>query len=92
MTLCYFKRFWDETTGDPLTTSWGTSTYYFETDLKGEVLRQIEAYQNGQILCYDQNNVEDEYGKLSNEPLELIGFDEFKIDKEEFEKVWAKIL
>ncbi|TWI79337.1 hypothetical protein IQ13_3741 [Lacibacter cauensis] len=89
MTFNYFKRFWDESTGDPLTDSWGTSTYYFETDSNGEVLRQIEVYENGKVLKYDQNNVEDEYGALSNNTLDVDEFKDFKIEKTEFEEVWA---
>ena len=90
MKLYYFKRYWDETTGDPSTNSWGTSTYYFETDMKGEVLRQIEVYQNGKKLRYDENKIENEYGGISDQPLDLTEFDEFKIDKEEFEQAWAR--
>ena len=92
MTLYYFKRYWDETTGDPSTNSWGTSTYYFETDAEGEVLRQLEVYQNGQRLHYDQNKMEDEYGGLSNVPLDLTEFDQFKIDKKEFEQAWTRTI
>lgn len=90
MTLYYFKRHWDETTGDALTNSWGTSTYFFETDEEGEVLRQIEVYDNGHILRYDKNYVEDEFGGLSEVPLDLTEFDEFKIENIEFEQVWTK--
>ncbi|MCX6316048.1 MAG: hypothetical protein NTW29_02055 [Bacteroidetes bacterium] len=86
----YFKRHWDETTEDPLTNSWGTSTYYFETNEEGEVLRQIEVYNEGHILFYDKNNVEDEFGRLSEVALGLIEFEEFKIGSVEFEKIWAR--
>ncbi|ANE51312.1 hypothetical protein [Flavisolibacter tropicus] len=85
----YFKRFWDETTGDPLTDSWGTSTYYFETDINGDVLRQIEVYSNGRKLKYDSVHIEDEYGGLSQAALDLDGFSEFKIDQQEFEEAWS---
>lgn len=87
MTL-YFKRFWDETTGDPLTDSWGTSTYYFETDINGNVLRQIEIYANGRKLKYDFEFTEDKYGGLSKVPLDLKQFGDFRINQQEFEVVW----
>ena len=61
----------------------------FETDEDGEVLRQIEFYQNGQSLRYDQNHIDDEYGGLSKVPLDLNEFDDFKINKEEFEEAWS---
>jgi hypothetical protein len=92
MTLYYFKRHWDETTGDALTNSWGNSIYYFETNEEGEVFRQIEVYENGQTLRYDKNYVEDEFGGLSEVQLDLteFEFEQFKIENAEFEQVWTK--
>ncbi len=86
----YFKRFWDETTGDPLTDSWGTSTFYFETDESGEVLRQLQIFSNGSRLKYDANNLQDEYGALSDALLDLAEFEEYKITKNEFDKAWQQ--
>ena len=88
METFYFKRLWEETTGDPLTDSWGTSTFFFETNQYGDVLRQIQLYENGKKLRYDEQNLEDPFGKLSEFSLDLIEFNEFKISKDEFEKVW----
>lgn len=88
MTL-YFKRHWNETTGDPLTDDWGTSDYYFETNLSGEVLRQIQVFENGWQLFYDNENPNDDYGGLSDQPLDLEEFEQFKISKEEFEAIWG---
>ena len=84
----YFKRDWDETTGEPLTDSWGTSTYYFETTDLGEVLRQIQVFSNGQKLKYDTTKLEDQYGGLSDIPLDLEEFEKFRIAKDDFEKPW----
>lgn len=88
MTYNYFKRHWNETTGDPLTGSWGTSTYYFETNGTGDVLRQLELYQNGRMLRYHQKYVEDDFGGLAKLPLDLTEFEAFTIDKATFEEVW----
>ena len=57
----YFKRNWNETRGDQYD-SWGKSVWFFETDCNGEVFRQIEVYDNGKILKYDKQNIEDEFG------------------------------
>ena len=54
----YFKRNWNETRGDQYD-SWGKSVWFFETDNNGEVLRQIEVYDNGKVLKYDNQNIED---------------------------------
>ena len=42
----YFKKFWNETTGDEVTDSWGNSTYYFETDENLNVLKQVQIFEN----------------------------------------------
>lgn len=89
MSNYYFKRYWEESTGQDLTNSWGPSTYYFETDHEGSVLRQIEIFQNGNKLKYDQDHPEDDYGGLSDQQLDMDEFNDFKIDKSEFEKKWS---
>lgn len=83
----YFKRHWDETSGDNLTNGWGTSWYYFEADEDGYVLRQLQQFENGQVLKYDDDYVEDEFGGLTDQPLndEMTSF---QIDKKEFEDMW----
>ncbi len=83
----YFKRNWNETRGDQYD-SWGKSVWFFETDINGDVLRQIEAYENGKVLKYDNQNIEDEFGGLADQNLDLIEFEEFSIEKEEFENKW----
>jgi hypothetical protein len=86
----YFKRPWNETTGDPLTDSWGTATYFFETDLNGNVLRQLEVYEKGRRLKYAPDYSQDDYGGLSEVPLNLEEFKEFEITKREFEDKWRQ--
>jgi uncharacterized protein (DUF433 family) len=88
MTTFYYKRYWDETTGDEFTDSWGTSKYYFETDSSFFVLRQIQIFENGQILKYEKEYLEDKYGGLSEIPLDDYEFKEFQIKKDEFEQMW----
>ena len=87
----YFKRYWDETTGDELTDSWGTSTYYFETDADLNIIRQIQVFQNGQVLKYQQPFTEDEFGMLSDQRLDEEVFKEFSINSNEFTSTWNKL-
>ena len=87
----YFKRKWDETTGDELTDSWGTSIYYFEADSDLNIIRQIQVFQNGQVLKYYQEFTEDEFGILSDQQLDKEEFKEFSIDSNEFANIWDKL-
>ncbi|MBC8754757.1 hypothetical protein H2O64_08750 [Kordia sp. YSTF-M3] len=83
----YFKRNWNESRGDEYD-NWGKSIWFFETNSNGEVLRQMEVYENGKVLKYDNDHIEDEFGKLSNQKLDLDEFREFFIDKNEFDTIW----
>lgn len=86
--MFYYKRPWDDSTGDPLSDSWGTSIFYFEVDESGDVLRQIQAFESGRKLKYSLNYLEDEFGKLSEVSLEFEEYKEFRIDQQEFEALW----
>ena len=86
----YFKRYWDETTGEDLTDSWGRSWYYFETDDELNVIRQIQHFENGQALTYDTEYSEDKLGGLATVPLDE-EFLPFLIDKAEFEWLWNRV-
>jgi len=61
----YFRRRWDDSRGDNYA-SWGCATYYFEVDELGCVRRQIEEYDQGPKLRYNQNRPEDRYGRLAS--------------------------
>jgi hypothetical protein len=87
----YFRRQWDEDRGNDHA-SWGQATYYFETDEMLVASRQIEVYDAGQRLRYDEAHPEDEHGFLSfgrifpdDEWPEL-----FEVTATEFDKEWAK--
>ncbi|QIL74784.1 hypothetical protein [Hymenobacter sp. HDW8] len=86
--MIYYRRPWDDSTGDPLSDSWGTSIFYFEVDENGEVLRQIQFFENGRKLKYSLNYIEDEFGMLSDVSLEPEEYKEFRIDQGEFEAIW----
>jgi hypothetical protein len=83
----YYRRNWEETRGDEFD-GWGKSVWYFETENSGQPTKQVEVYDNGKILKYDQTKLEDEFGGLGIHELDLEEFAEFEITKQEFEKVW----
>jgi hypothetical protein len=84
----YFKRHWNETTGDPKTDGWGPSWYYFETDAKGDVLKQIVVYMKGGVQKYSALHLEDAYGGLSEKALDLSDDGYKKMSKSDFFALW----
>jgi hypothetical protein len=86
--LRYFKRRWDEPRGDKYD-SWGLSTWYFEVGGDGYPTRQLEQYDGGASLKYDETYLEDEFGGLGDQALDLQEFAPFEIDGTAFEKAWA---
>jgi hypothetical protein len=89
MTTQYYKRHFDETRTEQ-SESWGACDYYFENNQDGEVLRQIEVYANGKTLKYSQQFIEDKFGFLADQPLDLSDFVNFEITKADFEYQWQK--
>jgi len=83
----YFTQFWDEGRDDKYS-SWGNSTWYFETNEKDEILKQITVYQNEKILKYSKENPKDEFGHLGNHSLTIEDCDGDVITKEDFYKLW----
>jgi Cysteine-rich CPCC len=88
--LLYFKRHWDETTGSDKTDSWGKSSYYFETDKEGNVLKQMVVYDNGKVLKYSHLHIEDEFGGLAEQGLDLTDEGYTPLSKNDFFTLWNK--
>jgi hypothetical protein len=86
----YFKRRWDESRGDQYD-SWGPSNWYFEVGDDGYAVRQLEQYEGGPILKYDETHLDDEFGGLGEKPLDLEEFAAFEIDRAEFEVIWSSL-
>ena len=84
----YFKRRWDESRGDEYD-SWGLSTWYFEVGDDGYPVRQLQQYDGGPILKYDQTHLDDEFGGLGDQALDLDEFTPFEIDSVAFESTWS---
>lgn len=83
----YFTQFWDEERDDE-NASWGTSTWYFETNEEDEVIKQVTIYQSGKTLKYSAENAEDEFGGLCMDTLTIDDCDGDVISKEEFYTIW----
>ena len=79
----YFRRRWNEDPGFEIA-GWGASDWLFETDEDGRVVRQVEVFENGNVLLYDASHDEDAYGGLSVEPLDLMDFAPFEITADTF--------
>jgi hypothetical protein len=79
----YFRRRWAEERDD-IHSGWGHSWWHFATDDDGVVSHQVEVYENGTVLVYDEQHPEDEYGGLSLVPLDLQDFAEFEVDAATF--------
>ena len=84
----YVKRHWNDLRGDEYD-AWGTSWWYFEVDDEGGVLRQIEQYDSGVRLCYGEQHIEDEFGGLSQVPLDLSESGYTAISSHDFEAAWS---
>ncbi|MDZ8189683.1 MAG: hypothetical protein RMX96_33205 [Nostoc sp. ChiSLP02] len=83
----YCKWFWDESLGGEFD-AWGTSTYFMEIGDNSHVVRQIEVYENGNVLFYDSSHISDDYGMLCDRVIGEDDIRDFEITKEEFEQVW----
>jgi len=87
--LKHVKRHWNETRGDQHD-GWGTSWWYFEVTNDGQVVRQVEQYESGELLHYDIQHDSDAYGGLAKEPLDLSESSYVDISAEEFEQVGSE--
>ncbi len=83
----YLRRRWSEPRGDRYS-SWGESWWYFEIGSDGTVLRQIEQYDSGVVLRYSKDHIEDQYGALADQQLDLYEPEWQTIDRAEFQRHW----
>lgn len=83
----FFKRNWDESRGDECD-AWGTSIWYFQLDDEGYPERQLEIYSSGDALAYDRQHLDDKYGGLRDQPIDVEEWCAFEITREEFDAAW----
>ena len=88
--LRYFKYFWDGDPGEEMA-GWGTSWWYLEADARGNVSRVLQSYAAGQVLRYDEQLPEDEYGGLPEHNLDLDDTEPTEISCEEFFEAWNEL-
>src|SRR5262249_40267667 len=81
----YFRRRWEEDPGFEHA-GWGSSEGLVGSDDDGNVTRQSESFEIGRVLEYDESHVEDDYGGLSEKPLDFGAFGPFEITAEEFSR------
>ena len=87
----YERYRWNETRGDQYD-DWGFSTFWLERGEDGYSTRQLEVYDNGNVLKYDSSHLSDEFGMLSDVTLDVEGLEESQtefISAEEFEGAWS---
>jgi hypothetical protein len=68
----------------------GDPTYWLEVNQRGDAERELQVYPNGNVLRYDREHPDDEYGALS---IMVVDGDEelwaaYEITREEFEEQW----
>ncbi|UPZ16445.1 hypothetical protein [Flavobacterium humidisoli] len=85
--MLYFRRYFYEPRIEK-NENWGSSIYYLESNEDGEIIRQIEVYENGKKLKYSEEFIGDEFGFLSDQKIDLIEFKDFTITKKDFDEQW----
>jgi hypothetical protein len=83
----FYRREWDEQRGDAHD-DWGTSIWYFEVE-DGQPLRQVEVYENGNILKYSLDFLEDLFGGLADSRIDQKEFERFEVSQPVFDFIWA---
>jgi hypothetical protein len=70
---------------------WGGCHWYVEVDGQDYITRQIEAYDNGSYLKYDEHEDEDAHGQMNPYPFYDWEYqNSSEITKEEFEGKWGQ--
>ena len=83
----YYKYKWNESLGGELD-NWGFSLWYIEIGEDEYYSRQITIFDNGKILKYSENKLDDEFGSLCDQKFDLSDFDGIECSKKEFEDNW----
>lgn len=85
--MTYYSKDWPDARSDQYA-HWGSSRWYFETREDGSVVRQVEVYENGPRLRYNESHPQNEFGRLAETRLDLNQFAECEITAEEFTAAW----
>lgn len=82
----YFRRTWEDSPWQH--DEWGPSVWYFEVTSDGCIKRQLEVYETGPTLAYDESHIDDDYGGLGDQPLDMSDFASYEITEAEFVDSW----
>jgi hypothetical protein len=47
-------------------------------------MQQVEIYDNGKVLAYDESHVADEHGQLADQPLDMEEMSQFEMSRQDF--------
>ena len=86
----YFKR---RVCGDdvvPRPAAWGGSAIYYETSEEGFPIRQIQMFESGVVLAYDDEHYHDDYGWRDGNPIYTEPPVTVAITSQEFHRVWMR--
>ncbi len=85
----YFKSIWNEKVAEE---EWGNSIWFFEIRADGYPNRQIEVYENGIRLKYDNEHSNDKFGQLGDQSMDENSNENWgdNISANEFESEWKK--
>ncbi len=84
----YLRRRWEESRGDDYDAC-GASEWFFEVGDDACPVRQLELCDGGQVLMYDEGHLDDSYGMLGDQELDLDDFARFEITRDDFEAHWS---
>ena len=86
--MTHLKCRWEDDLGDACD-GWGGSWWYFEIRPDGYASRQVEVFDNGRRLRYGPDQLRDEFGFLTDQPVVCGGMPPATaITASEFEAAW----
>lgn len=87
----YFKRTLDWNSDVvPRSPEWGNSVIFFETSEEGFVNRQIQLFESGLVLTYDDHHYHDAHGWRDQNPVATEPPNTVTISRKEFQKAWLR--
>lgn len=84
----FYHRKFDKYWGAGPAADWGAFNQFFETDYIGNIIRQVQLFENGHVLKYDRTNQGDEFGQIGDMPLYREGWRKYKVPQKEFMNAW----
>ena len=86
----YFERDVDGDDIVPRPPKWGRSSIYFETSEEGVSIRQIQMFESGVVLAYDDEHYQDDYGWREGNPIYGEPPNTVPITRQDFHQAWIR--